>query len=174
MYLWSSFSSGYHIFRPGLDILPVCLNSQIGWRHSDLPMIFISKTNDKGVWTLLQWSCLNLLHFNPNVRFCSPDLCVFTLSLQSSQIKPEAMKAGIFLSGFCKSKKKKKGEKNSYQAQHRAQAHTWIGQTNGIHSKENMAGRIKHCWTPMGFNTKIMDNFSSISTPPEWFIPTFY
>lgn len=60
--------------------------------------------------------------------------------------------------------KKKRGG-NAHQAQSRAKSHTWIGQTDGINSKDNMAGMKTHCWMPVGFNTKMMDNFSSISTP---------
>lgn len=45
-----------HVFLTVLNILTFCLNSQIGSRHSDLSMVFISETDDKGVWTLLQWA----------------------------------------------------------------------------------------------------------------------
>lgn len=43
-----------HVFLAVFNILTVCPNSQTGSRYSDLFVVFISKTDDKGVRTLLQ------------------------------------------------------------------------------------------------------------------------
>lgn len=54
-----------------------------------------------------------------------------------------------------KKNKKGGGGENTHQAQSRAQSHTWIGQTDGINSKDNVAGRKTHCWMPMGLIQKL-------------------
>lgn len=117
MYFSSSLSSKCpdkdHIFLTVRNILTFCLNSQIGSRHSDLFMVFISKTDDKGVWTLLQWTPVKTYYFfKPNVKFCFCELSSGIMHLcyptNPPKLKLRTWRHENFCQDYYRSKKRKK------------------------------------------------------------------
>lgn len=123
-----------HVFLTVLNILTFCLNSQIGSRHSDLSMVFISETDDKGVWTLLQWAPVTTYYLLNQVSDFIP------MNSQSSGImhvcdptelhkwKLRSQRHKYFCQDYYESKKRKK---NPCQAECRALSHMQICQPDG-------------------------------------------
>lgn len=102
-----------HVFLTVLNILTFCLNSQIGSRHSDLFMVFISETDDKGIWTLLQWTPVITYYFlnqmSTFVPMNSLSSGIMRLCYPTNPPKLKLrMKTWKFLSGLLQKQKGKK------------------------------------------------------------------
>jgi len=114
----SSLSSKHpkkdHVLLTVLNIFSFCLNSQIGSRHCDLFTIFISKIDDKGVWTLLQWApvltyyLLNQMSAFVPVNSLSPGIMRLCYLTNHPKLKLRTWRHENFCQDHYRSKKGKK------------------------------------------------------------------